>query len=157
MKNGFPADLSGETIMLFEEFIHGKQTISPFRKISASDLDAFLNISGLHLPMFMDDESARNLGHQRRLVPGPMIFSLAMGLVHKTGWFDHVVAVLAFEPLRFEKAVHPEDSLKIRITVQDSRQTRNPNRGLVFLAFDAFNQKEEIVLSAVGKYLIQRQ
>jgi len=141
--------------MYFEDFVAGHQALTPERKISALDLDAFLDISGLLLPMFMNDEGAQKVGHEQRLVPGPMTLSVAMGLVKEIGWFDHVVAVIAFDELRFRRALHPEQSLKAEITIQSTKPTQNPKRGLVTLAYNVINQHDETVLSAIGKYLIQ--
>ena len=141
--------------MYFEEFIAEKQTITPERKITADNIDAFLNVSGLHLPMFMSDEAAQRIGHERRLVPGPMILSVAMGLVKETGWFDHVVAVLEFDELCFIKALHPEQSVKAEITVKHTKLTKNPERGFIILEYKVTDQNGEIVLSATGKYLMQ--
>jgi itaconyl-CoA hydratase len=141
--------------MYFEDFAAGKQTITPERKITAFNLDAFLDISGLHLPMFMSDEGAQQIGHEQRLVPGPMILSVAMGLAKETGWFDHVVAVVEFDELLFRKALHPEQYIKAEITVKNTKLTQNPERGLVILAYKVINQNGEMVLSVQGKYLMQ--
>ena len=143
--------------MYFEDFVTGQQAISPGKKITAVNLDTFLDISGLHLPMFMSDESAQKVGHKKRLVPGPMIFAIAMGLVKETGWFDQVVAVVAFDELLFKKALHPEHIIKAEVTVKDTRPTKNPKRGFVTLAFKVINQEGEAVLSAEGKYLVQKR
>ena len=141
--------------MYFEDFVVGKQTVTPERKITAINVDAFLDISGLHLPMFLSDEGAQRIGHEQRLVPGPMILSVAMGLAKETGLFDHVVAVVEFDELRFWKALHPEQSIKAEITVKHTKLTQNPKRGLVTLAYKVINQNDEVVLSASGKYLVQ--
>jgi acyl dehydratase len=141
--------------MYFEEFEIGKKTVTPTRKITVEALDAFLDISGLYLPLFMSDEMAQKIGHKQRLTPGPMILSLTMGLVKETGWFDHIVAVLEFEQLRFLKAMHIGDTIQAELTVKFTKQTQNPNRGLVVLSYHGTNQKGENVLSADGKYLMQ--
>ena len=142
--------------MYFEDFVPGKQALTPERKITASNLDAFLDIAGLHLPMFMSDEGAQQVGHEQRLVPGPMILAVTMGLVKEIGWFDHVVAVIAFDELRFRRALHPEQSVKAEVIVESTKPTQNPERGLAVLAFKLINQNEETVLTARGKYLIQK-
>ncbi len=129
--------------------------ITPARRIAETDLDAFLRISGLHLPLFESDAAARKIGHQRRLVPGPLILSVAMGLVREVGWFDHVVAVLQFEGLTFKRSVHPGDSVRAGITVKRKRPTRNPHRGLVVLGYDVMDQEDHSVLSTDGTYLMQ--
>jgi len=141
--------------MYFEEFIAGKQALTPEKKITASNLDAFLDIAGLHLPMFTSDEGAQQVGHEQRLVPGPLILAFTMGLVKEIGWFDHVVAVMAFEELRFRRALHPEQPVKAEVIAESTKPTQNPKRGLVVLAFKLINQNEETVLTARGKYLIQ--
>jgi acyl dehydratase len=141
--------------MYFEEFEIGKRTVTPTKKITVEALDTFLDISGLHLPIFMSDEMAQRIGHKRRLTPGPMILSLTMGLVKETGWFDHIVAVLEFEQLRFLKAMHIGDTIRAEMTVKFTKQTKNPNRGLVVLSYLGINQDGDNVLSADGKYLMQ--
>jgi acyl dehydratase len=141
--------------MYFEDFVVGRQTVTPERKIKVIDLDAFLNISGLDLPIFLSDESAQRIGHKKRLVPGPMILSVAMGLAKETGWFDHVVAVVEFEELRFRKALHPGQSIRAEITVKHTKLTQNPGRGLVTLAYKVTNENDQVVLEAKGKYLMQ--
>jgi acyl dehydratase len=143
--------------MYFEDFVVGRQTFTPERKITVINLDAFLDISGLHLPMFLSDESAQRIGHEKRLVPGPMILSIAMGLAKETGLFDHVVAVVEFDQLRFRKALHPGQSVKAEITVKHKKPTQNPERGLVILAYKVTNENDEVILSANGKYLMQTQ
>jgi acyl dehydratase len=141
--------------MYFEDFVVGRQTNTSERKITVSNLDAFLDITGLHLPMFLSDEGAQRTGHEKRLVPGPMILSVAMGLAKETGWFDHVVAVVEFDELRFRKALHPGQSIKAEITVKHTKLTQNPGRGLVTLEYKVTNENDELVLSAQGKYLMQ--
>ncbi|MFZ1731519.1 MAG: MaoC/PaaZ C-terminal domain-containing protein [Bacteroidota bacterium] len=141
--------------MYFESFHPGLQSVTQWRTVNASELDAFLKIADLHLPMFLSDEGAQEVGHARRLVTGPMIFSVAMGLVRATGWFDQVVAGLEFNEMRFLKAVHPGDSLRARTTVMEARKTRDPRRGLVVLAFVVSNQDETPVLEMKGTYLFR--
>ncbi len=141
--------------MYFDEFHPGLSITTPQRTVTERELDAFLDIAELHLPMFLSDESARELGHPRRLVTGPMILAVAMGLVRASGWFDQVIAVLEFNEMRFRKAVHPGDTLKADITVLETRPTRDPDRGLVLLSFVISNQQDNTVLEMKGTYLFR--
>ena len=54
--------------MHYESFQPGLSTVTARRAVTAEELDAFLDLAGLHLPMFLDDEGAREVGHPRRLV-----------------------------------------------------------------------------------------
>ena len=140
--------------MYFEDFMDGLRVNTPAREITAAGLDAFLDLSRLHLPMFMTDDAARALGHPGRLVPGPMTLSILMGLVVETGWFDHVVAVLAFEDVRFLKAVHVGHRVAAEIAVRHTRPTRSLGRGVVRLSYIGNNQDGQRILTAEGTYLM---
>ena len=142
--------------MYFESFYPGLSTITPQRTVTASELDAFLDLAGLHLPMFLDDDAARELGHPRRIVTGPMILAVGMGLVHACGWFDQVVGVLEFNDMRFKKAVHPGDTLQACVTVIETRTTRDPSRGIVVLSYGITNQDAVAVVEMQGTYLVRR-
>jgi acyl dehydratase len=142
--------------MYFEDFHTGLETVTPQRTVTAGELDAFIDITGLHLPMFLNDEGAQELGHPRRLVTGPMILAVAMGLVRASGWFDQVVAVLEFTDMRFRKAVHPDDTLQVHIAVRETRPTSDPQRGLVVLDYAVTNQDDISVLEMKGTYLFRR-
>ncbi|MFC1532928.1 MaoC family dehydratase [Thermodesulfobacteriota bacterium] len=143
--------------MFFEEFVVGKQAITPERTITVAEIDAFLDISGLHLPMFMSDEGARKVGHEKRIVPGPLILSVTMGLVKETGWFDHVIAVAEFSEMRFIKGLQPDQQIKARVKVIKIKPTQNLKRGLVILEYTVINQMDEVILTAKGRYLIQKR
>ena len=140
--------------MYFEEFEVGKQTTAPVRKINADDLDKLIELTSLNLSMFRSDDAARKIGHPQRLVPGPIILSFAMGSACAAGWLVHVAAVVGFDDLLFLKPVHPGHELRIEMTVKHTKLTKNPGRGFVVLAFRLLNQKDDVVLTADGKYLI---
>jgi 2-methylfumaryl-CoA hydratase len=141
--------------MYFKDFEPGLGTTTPERTITAEELDAFLDITGLHIPMFLSDSRAKEMGHSRRLVTGPMILAVAMGLVRESGWFDQVVAVLEFSEMRFLKAVHPGDTLQVHIKVLEGRTTRDPGRGLVVLSYVVTRQDSIPVLEMKGTYLFR--
>ncbi len=143
--------------MYFEEFTPGKTITTPTKPITVEDIDSFIKMSGLDLAMFMNDAGAQAAGHGKRLAPGPLVLSLAMGLVRKTGWFDQVVAVAGFDALRFVKTVHPGDSLRVHVEVKDARPTKHTDRGLVILAYTGYNQHDDIVFSSDGTYLFRRR
>ncbi len=142
--------------MYFEDFHPGLSIVTPERTVNAEELDRFIDVTGLHLPMFLDDESAQELGHPRRLVTGPMVLAVAMGLVRVSGWFDQVVAVLEFTDMRFRRAVHPGDTLRAGIEVMEMRPTSRSDRGLVVLSYTITNQDSVTVLDMKGTYLFRR-
>lgn len=143
--------------MYFEEFKPGKTIETPSRTVTPEDIDSFVKLSGLDLAMFINDSGAQAVGHAARLAPGPLVLSLAMGLVRRTGWFDQVMAVAGFDELRFLKTVHPGDELRIKVEVKQAEPTHDPARGLVILSYTGFNQHDDIVLSSRAIYLYKRR
>ena len=139
--------------MYFEDFEPGKLIQVGFRMVTARDLDAFIDLTGLDNPIFLSDQGARAAGHSARLVPGPFQLSLAMGLCQQSGLFDRVVAVAQFNELRFLKPVHPGDTLTMTALPLEKRPTRDSSRGLVILRYEISNQNGEPVLTADGTYL----
>ncbi len=143
--------------MYFEDFKKDRRIRIGERSVSAEDVDRFIELVELDNPIFMSDEGAGEAGHSRRLVPGPLQLSLAMGMCQQAGLFDRVVAVAQFERIRFKKPVHPGDTLTMEALPLEKRPTSNPRRGLVVLRYDLFNQHQEGVMSALGVYLFRTQ
>jgi len=141
----------------FEDFQIGTEYETPWRTITAQEVDAFVELSGLKLPMFLSDQGAARMGRSRRLVPGPMVLSLAMGLVFAAGLFAQVVAVTRFDGLEFLRPVYPSDTVGLRVRVLAARPDRKPGRGVVELGYRAFNQDQELVMRAKGTYLFRRR
>jgi acyl dehydratase len=141
--------------MFFEEFEVGREMWTGRRTVTETDLDAFLELSWLDNPIFKTKEGAALAGHPGRIIPGPMQLMVAMGLCQGAGLFDHVIAVLEFERLTFHQVARPGDELKVKVQVETRRPTSRPERGLVVLAFEMKNQREDILLSARAAYLMR--
>jgi itaconyl-CoA hydratase len=143
--------------MFFEEFKIGKQVTTASREVTVDDLDSFIRLTGLNNPLFMDDRKAVETGYASRLAPGPYLLSLAMGLVQQSGIFDHVIALLQFDELRFIRTVHPGDTLVVDVTPLHRNATSKAERGLVEIAYELKNQNNQTVLSTRATYLIWRR
>ncbi len=141
--------------MFFEEFEKGQRLTTDTRVVTEVDVARFVELSGLDNPIFISDEGARRAGHPTRLVPGPLLLALAMGLCQQSGLFDHVVAVMKFDDLRFLKPVRPGQSLRVKVEVIERRPTSNPQRGLVVLYYSLHGPGGEKVLSTRATYLMR--
>lgn len=143
--------------MYFEEFTPGLTMTTARRTMTVQDIEQFVALSGLDNHLFTSDEGARRMGHAGRLVPAPLQLSVAMGLAQGAGVFDHVVAVIGFDRMRFVRPVRPGHGLELRIEVLKARPTRNPRRGLVILAYQMLNQDGDEVMTSEALYLMQRR
>lgn len=141
--------------MFFEDLPVGLTLRTLTRLVTASDVDAFVELTGLKNPIFESDAGAQIAGHAARLTPGPMLLALAMGLAQQTGLFDHVVAVLQFDAVRFLGTVHPGDAITLDVEVVAQRKTRRPDRGLVELDYVLTTQRGQKVMVAHATYLMR--
>ncbi len=143
--------------MYFEEFVVETEFATGLRQITEADVRTFLDLSLLKNPIFLDDQAAQAMGHPKRILPAPLLISMAMGLCQQRGLFDHMVAVLEFDFVKFQKASYLGDSVQVRSRVVLARPTRHPQRGLVRLSFELHNQRAESVLEMQAVYLMLRR
>lgn len=140
--------------MYWQEMHPGLSLTSPEREITGEHIDGFVASTGLDLAMFTSEEAAKAEGHPKRVVPGLMTLGVAMGLVQRTGMFDHVVAVMGFEDLRFTRWTLLGDRVKVEAEVL-SVAPDNEKRGKAVLQFSVRNQDGQLVARARANYLIQ--
>ncbi|MFZ3114541.1 MAG: MaoC/PaaZ C-terminal domain-containing protein [Syntrophales bacterium] len=143
--------------MYFEEFAAGAEFATGLRQITEADVVTFLNLSLLKNPIFLDDRAAQSMGHPKRILPAPLLISVAMGLCQQRGLFDQMVAVLEFDYVKFQKPSYLGDSVQVKSRVVLARPTRHVQRGLVRLNFELHNQRRESVLEMQAVYLMLRR
>lgn len=143
--------------MYFEEFVAGAEFATGLRQITEADVVTFLDLSLLKNPIFLDDRAAQSMGHPKRILPAPLLISVAMGLCQQRGLFDQMVAVLEFDYVKFQKPSYLGDSVQVRSRVALARPTRHARRGLVRLNFELHNQRRESVLEMQAVYLMLRR
>ena len=143
--------------MYFEEFAAGAEFATGLRQITEADVVTFLDLSLLKNPIFLDDRAAQSMGHPKRILPAPLLISVAMGLCQQRGLFDQMVAVLEFDYVKFQKPSYLGDSVQVKSRVVLARPTRHVQRGLVRLNFELHNQRRESVLEMQAVYLMLRR
>ncbi|HLE17559.1 MAG TPA: MaoC/PaaZ C-terminal domain-containing protein [Syntrophales bacterium] len=143
--------------MYFDEFVVGTEFATEPRQMTEDDVETFLNLTLLKTPIFLDDRAAKKMGHPKRILPAPLLISMAMGLCQQRGLFDHMVAVLEFDYVKFQKPSYMGDSVQVKSRVALTRPTRNPQRGLVRFNFELHNQRHESVLEMQAVYLVLRR
>lgn len=145
--------------MYYEDFRVGQRIEVGSRLMTDEDVASFVDLVGLHLKIFQSDDGARDFGHPRRLVPGPLQLSVAMGLAAQSGsgLFNQVVAVARFDKMKFLRPAHPGQTLTLYAKVLEKRATSNPTRGMVLLEYEILNDDNQPTLTALGTYLFLRR
>ncbi len=116
--------------------------------ITQSEQELFCAITENKLPMFLSDGAAHAKGWDRRLAPGVLTFSVAVGLMETSGILEDVVAFLGTDELRFVAPVHIGDTIHVEVALKEKRFSKGGSRGTVHYEWRAVNQHGNDVVRA---------
>ncbi|MBU2511893.1 MaoC family dehydratase N-terminal domain-containing protein [bacterium] len=109
-----------------------------------------VNWAGLTMdfyPLHMDKEYAAKSQFGERLVHGPMIFAMAVGLVGSAGFAgDSAIAWLGVDNMKMYAPVKIGDTIRVEVEVKDKRETKNPKQGIQTWKYTIKNQRDETVM-----------
>jgi acyl dehydratase len=140
----------------FEDFKLGEVFNIPSRTVTEAQFLAFQAASGDNHPIHYDREYCRRHGHADLLAHGyQVLIQTAAG----AGFFPFLVeeSLMGFieQSSRFLKPVYAGDTLYPGLTVSDLKPQRTT--GVLTLASSIHNQKRELVMEGLQKYLIRKR
>ena len=144
--------------LYWEEWEIGNEYISPSRTVTETDIINFAGVSGDYNPLHMDEEYCKKTQFGTRIAHGPLIYSIAAGLLFQLHLYDDtLIAFLGFDSLKFTKHVIAGDTITAKINVIEKRETSRPDRGVMKRSLKVFNQRDEMVQDAVQASLLKRK
>ena len=144
--------------LYWEEWEIGNEYISPSRTVTETDIINFAGVSGDYNPLHMDEEYCKKTQFGTRIAHGPLIYSIAAGLLFQLHLYDDtLIAFLGFDSLKFTKHVIDGDTITAKINVIEKRETSRPDRGVMKRSLKVFNQRDEMVQDAVQAFLLKRK
>ena len=126
----------------------------PGRTITEYDDTLFCMLTMNHNPLHIDANYTENTRYKQRLVAGPLIFSIALGMsvAYVSG---NAVANLEFEYVKHLAPTFHGDTIYAETKVLDKRLTSSkPDIGIVTVETIAYNQRGETVLSFKRRVMI---
>jgi acyl dehydratase len=98
-------------------------------------------------PLHMDKEYAARSQFGERLVHGPLIFAMSVGLVSAAGFAgDSAIAWLGVDNLRMLAPVMIDDTITVTVEVMEKAPTSNPKKGIQVWRYTVNNQRGEKVM-----------
>ena len=145
--------------MYFEDFAVGQELVTRGRTIFDHDIGMLVGLSGLYEELFMNREYyERESVFKRRVAPGLLTLCIAEGLVMSEEWFRGTgLAFLGLDELRLHAPVSPGDTLRVHVTIAETRSTRRPDRGVVRADHAVRNQDGTLVMSFQIARMVQRR
>jgi acyl dehydratase len=151
-----PASHRLEPTRYFEDFALDQSFYIPSRSVTAAHFLAFQAASGDNHPIHYDREFCRRHGHPELLAHG---FQVLIQSAAGAGQFPFLVedSLLGFieQSSRFLRPVYAGDTLYPRLRV--SELTPQRTTGVLTLASTIHNQRGELVMEGVQKYLIKKR
>jgi acyl dehydratase len=141
----------------WEQHEIGTQYETLRRTVNDADISAFVNLCGFNEPLFMDMEFvARESVFKGRPAPGAFTFCLSEGLIMQTGLIHGTGMSYLGSEIRIVAPVLAGDTLGVTVTIQDKRETKKADRGIVTYRHEVKNQRGELVLEASVRRMIKR-
>ncbi len=141
----------------YQEIEVGERHVSPSVTVTEAHVVQFAGITSDYSRLHMDEEYGKTSIFGTRVAHGLLGLSLVDGLKGRTeaflvegmaslGWTWDFVG-----PLRFG------DTVTVHFTVAKKRETRKPDRGIVFLACELRNQRGEVVQKGEHRLMVRRK
>ncbi|MBL8363073.1 MAG: MaoC family dehydratase N-terminal domain-containing protein [Rubrivivax sp.] len=130
----------------FEDFTVGEVLLTGRRTITSTDIVNFACLSGDFNDVHCNHEYARSTPFGEPIAHGPLVYAVGAGLVYASGVNDGtLLALQGVDGWRMLKPVKHGDTIHVRSTVEETRASTRPDRGVVVLRREFVNQRDEVV------------
>src|SRR3989442_8923453 len=129
----------------------------PAKTVTEADDPLFCLITMNHHPLHINDVYAAASQQGRNVVVGPLVYSLALGM-SVADISGKAIANLATEELTHPNPVYHGDTLYAESKVLEVRPSESkPDRGVVRVQTDVYNQENKLVASFKRAVLVPRR
>jgi acyl dehydratase len=129
----------------------------PAKTVTEADDHLFCLITMNHHPLHINDEYARQSQQGKNVVVGPLVYSLAVGMT-VGDVSGKAIANLATDELSHPAPVFHGDTLYVESEVLEVRPSQSkPDRGVVKVRTDVYNQRNELVATFKRSVLVPRR
>lgn len=136
----------------YDEFNVADEFVTASRTITEGDVSLFAGLSGDFNPLHTDEEYAKKTPFEGRVAHGILSLAVATGLANQLGIFEGTTIALLNMTIRFTGVVKFNDTIRLKLTVADKKETSKPDRGVVIFDFNVLNQEDKSVLE--GQWII---
>ena len=143
--------------LTYEEWELGAVYETRGRTITEADVVSFAGLSGDYNPIHTDAEAAKATPFGERIVHGMLTVAISTGMANQTGLMEGTTVALLEQNIKYKAPVRFGDTVHLRMEVIEKRETSKPDRGIVKLAAQMLNQRNEVVVEMIWTQLMVRQ
>lgn len=141
----------------FEDFREGDVYRHwPGKTIFESDNNLFSLLTMNHHPVHLDTNYCRDQVHGKILVCGPLVISVVVGMT-VSEISGMAIANLGYEKITHDGPVFIGDTLYAETEILETRESKKPGQGIVYVETKAFNQEGTKVLTLRRHVLIKKR
>lgn len=130
--------------LYFDEFTPGDSVESVGRTITEADVVNFAALSGDWNLIHTDAEYSKSQMYGQRVAHGLLVLSIASGLAMRLGFMEDTVMAFRSLEWRFVKPVFIGDTVRLRVTVEETKPMARLGGGLVNFKMEVVNQSGEV-------------
>lgn len=129
----------------------------PAKTVTEYDDHLFCLLTMNHHPLHINDHYAQQSQQGKNVVVGPLVYSLALGMT-VADISGKAIANLETEGLKHTGAVFHGDTLFCETEILDVKESQSkPDRGVVKVKTDVYNQRNELVTTFKRAVLIPKR
>lgn len=143
----------------WEDFNVGEKFQTARRTICESDVLQFCNLTWFNISLFFDEKYIQEETiYKARVIPGPFIIPLALGLFLKLGLYERTaISLLDIRNMRFHTSLLVDETMQVEVTILEKRETKKPDRGLLTLQFAVTKYDKTPVMTFEMVHLVKRK
>ncbi|MHA1278284.1 MAG: hypothetical protein ACTSQI_00205 [Candidatus Helarchaeota archaeon] len=143
----------------WEDFEVGEEFETARRTISESEVLQFCNLTWFNMSLFFDEIYAQEgTIYKTRVVPGPFIIPLAVGLFLKLGVYEKTaLSLLDIRNMHFFNSLKIGETMQIKVKILEKRETTKRDRGLLIPQFNVIKHDGTPVMSFEMVHLLKRK
>lgn len=141
----------------FEEIEIGEVFDTPGITVTDWHVMQFAGLSMDFFELHTNDEFAKKTDYGRRVAHGLLGLAITDGLKNRSLFHIHAMASLHWS-WDFTGPIFVGDTVTAKLRVDDKRESQSkPDRGVVTLALELRNQKDEIVQKGQNRLMVRRR
>jgi acyl dehydratase len=141
----------------FDQFELGQVFETMSRTITETDVVNFAGLSGDYNPLHTDEDMMQSSPFGGRIAHGMLLASVATGLANQLGIFEGTSLAVLEISIRFTAAVKFGDTVHLKLTCQQKKESSKGNKGTATFSAELFNQREEKVIDSTWVVLLKKE
>ncbi len=146
------------TGLFYEDFEVGQKIETGGITVTEAHVVAFAGLSGDFNPLHTDETAAAATPFGTRIAHGQLGMILAAGLINQTGVHTGTtLALLGYREWTFLKPILFGDTIRVRVTIENKRETKKSDRGILMRKIEILNQRDEVVQQGFADLMVKRK